>query len=51
MIFKEEGAGLQDDTDVYGTFSEDVALTKGMLPFLPDEVRQSKLENEDLGTA
>ncbi|KAH7010195.1 permease for cytosine/purines, uracil, thiamine, allantoin-domain-containing protein [Ilyonectria destructans] len=50
MIFKVGGAGLQDDTDVYGTISEDVALKKGMSPFLLDEVRQSKLENEGLGT-
>ncbi|KAH7123283.1 NCS1 nucleoside transporter [Dactylonectria estremocensis] len=50
MAFKVKGAGLQDDTDLYGTFSENVALEKGMSPFLPDGIHQSKLEGEDLVT-
>lgn len=33
-VFPIKRAGLQDDTDIYGTFSEEVAEQKGMQPFL-----------------
>ncbi len=32
-IFKIKRAGMQDDADIYGTFSDDVAETKGIVPF------------------
>ncbi|CAG9983453.1 unnamed protein product, partial [Clonostachys byssicola] len=38
LIFKVEGAGLQDETDIYGTFSPEVAMSKGISPFEPNKV-------------
>ncbi|KAL3424363.1 NCS1 nucleoside transporter [Phlyctema vagabunda] len=37
-VFKVKRAGMQDDTDFYGTFSESDAQRKGMAPFLGNKV-------------
>jgi hypothetical protein len=33
-----QAAGEQDEIDIYGTFSTDVAVQKGIAPFDPDKV-------------